>query len=180
MKTFKSIAANKWHFLNFGTVFLTAVKLCKLRKAHCSPPLVGEDNSMVFTSHSVPFPATRDGHWWLEMTPRERQEPFHFLHTSDGKQIPCTACKQKLYFLQSMAAIKVHIFIMPPLFNAPNRTLLLCIGIYYGTFFYNCSNRMNAMLSLGLALSVLPVFFSNSITWLLCCYTQSCFEFVYL
>ena len=32
----------------------------KLRKAHCSPPLVDEDNSMVFTSHSVPFPATRD------------------------------------------------------------------------------------------------------------------------
>ena len=47
-------------FLNFGAVFLNAVKLCKLRKAHCSPPLVGEDNSMVFTSHSVSFPATRD------------------------------------------------------------------------------------------------------------------------
>ena len=53
-------------FLNFGTVFLTAVKLCKLRKAHYSPPLVDEDNSMVFTSQSVPFP---------------------FLHTSDVKQI---------------------------------------------------------------------------------------------
>ena len=48
------------NFLNFGVVFLTAVKSAKLRKAHCSPPLVGEDNSMVFTSHSVPFPATRD------------------------------------------------------------------------------------------------------------------------
>ena len=36
------------------------MKLCKLRKVHCSPPLVGEDNSMVFTSHSVPFLATRD------------------------------------------------------------------------------------------------------------------------
>ena len=47
-------------FLNFGTVFFTAMKMMKLRKAHCSPPLVGEDNSMVFTSHSVPFPATRD------------------------------------------------------------------------------------------------------------------------
>ena len=47
-------------FLNFGTVFLTVVKLWKLRKANCSPPLVSEDNSMVFTSHSVPFPATRD------------------------------------------------------------------------------------------------------------------------
>ena len=47
-------------FLNFGTVFLTSVRMRKLRKAHCSPPLVGEDNSMVFTSHSVPFPATRD------------------------------------------------------------------------------------------------------------------------
>ena len=47
-------------FLNSGTVFLTAVKSCKLRKAQCSPPLAGEDISMVFTSHSVPFPATRD------------------------------------------------------------------------------------------------------------------------
>ena len=47
-------------FLNSDTVFSTAVKSRKLRKAHCSPPLVGEDNSMVFTSHSVPFPATRD------------------------------------------------------------------------------------------------------------------------
>ena len=54
-----------------------------LRKAHCSPPLVGEDNSMVFTSHLVPFP----GHSWLEMAPRERQKPFHFLNTSDGKQV---------------------------------------------------------------------------------------------
>ena len=26
-------------------------------------------------------------HSWLEMAPRERQKPFHFLHTSDGKQI---------------------------------------------------------------------------------------------
>ena len=47
-------------FLNFGTVFLTAVKLCKLRKTHCSPQLVGEDNWIVFTSHSVPFTAIRD------------------------------------------------------------------------------------------------------------------------
>ena len=36
------------------------MKMIKLRKAHCSPPLVDEDNSMVFTSHSVPFPATSD------------------------------------------------------------------------------------------------------------------------
>ena len=50
----------KYNFLNFGTVFLTAVRMMKLRKAHCSPPLVDEDNSMVFTSHSVPFPATHD------------------------------------------------------------------------------------------------------------------------
>ena len=63
--------------------------MMKLRKAHCSPQLVGEDNSMVFTSHSVPFPA---GHSWLEMAPRERQKPFYFLHTSDGKQIHCTHC----------------------------------------------------------------------------------------
>ena len=41
-------------------VFLTVVRMTKLRKAHCSPPLVDEDNSMVFTTHSVPFPATRD------------------------------------------------------------------------------------------------------------------------
>ena len=55
------------------------MKMMKLRKGHCSPPLVGEDNSMVFTSHSVPFPATCDrrsrmaGKWldeWLEMAPR--------------------------------------------------------------------------------------------------------------
>merc|ERR1711915_199443 len=54
------------NFLNFSRLFLTAVRMRKLRKAHCSPPLVDKDNSMVFTSHSV---------------------PFHFLHTSDGKQI---------------------------------------------------------------------------------------------
>ena len=65
-------------FLNFGTVSFTAIKMMKFRKAHCSPPLVGEDNPMVFTSHSVPFP---------EMTPSERQKPFHFLRTSDGKQM---------------------------------------------------------------------------------------------
>ena len=47
-------------FLKFGTVFLTAVKFKKLREAHCSPPLVGEDNSMVFITHLVPFPVTRD------------------------------------------------------------------------------------------------------------------------
>ena len=60
------------------------MKMVKLRKAHCSPPLVGEDNSMVFTSHSVPFPAA---HSWLEMAPHETQKPFNFFHTSDGKQI---------------------------------------------------------------------------------------------
>ena len=56
------IVKTKWqdHFLNLGTVFLTAVNSRKLNKAHCSPPLVDEDNSMVFTTHSVPFPATRD------------------------------------------------------------------------------------------------------------------------
>ena len=74
-------------FLNFGTVFLTTVRLCKIRKAHCSPPLVGEDNSMVLTSHSVPFPATRDlrslvarnGTWWETKT-------ISFSYTSDGKE----------------------------------------------------------------------------------------------
>ena len=61
-KNFDSIMLErlgKYSFLNFGTVFLTAMRMMKLRKAHCSPPLVDEDNSMVFTSHSVPFPATR-------------------------------------------------------------------------------------------------------------------------
>ena len=75
-------------FLNFGTVFFTAMKMMKLRKAHCSPPLVNEDNSLVFISHSVPFPATGDlralvagnGTSW-------EKKPFHFLNTSDGKQI---------------------------------------------------------------------------------------------
>ena len=41
------------------------MKMMQLRKAHCSPPLVGEDNSMVFTSHSVPFPATHGWKWHL-------------------------------------------------------------------------------------------------------------------
>ena len=54
------IELRKIIFLNFGTVFFTAMKMMKLRNAHCSPPLVDEDNSMVFTSHSVAFPATRD------------------------------------------------------------------------------------------------------------------------
>ena len=60
LENFLNAGKGNYHFLNFGTVFLTAVRMRKLRKAYCSPPLVGEDNSMVFTSHSVPFPATRD------------------------------------------------------------------------------------------------------------------------
>ena len=32
-------------------------------------------------------PLVTFGHSWLEMAPRESQKPFHFLHTSDGKQI---------------------------------------------------------------------------------------------
>ena len=32
-------------------------------------------------------PLVTFGHSWLEMAPRERQTPFHFLHTSDSKQI---------------------------------------------------------------------------------------------
>ena len=57
------------------------MKLWKLGKPHCSPPLAGEDNSMVFTSHSGPFPATRDmtfGNLWLERGPRGRQKPFQY------------------------------------------------------------------------------------------------------
>ena len=42
-------------FLNFGTVFLTTVKSGKSRKAHCSPPLVGEDK----------FTVTRGWKWHL-------------------------------------------------------------------------------------------------------------------
>ena len=57
---FVCVALDKRTFLNFSTVFLSAVKMKKLRNAHCSPPLVYEGNSMVFTSHLVPFPATRD------------------------------------------------------------------------------------------------------------------------
>ena len=45
---------------------LNGSEIQEIRKAHGSPPLVGEDNFMVFTSHSV---------------------PFHFLYPSDGKQI---------------------------------------------------------------------------------------------
>ena len=82
----------KVSFHNFGTVFLTPVKLFKLRKAQNSHSLFDKHNSMVFTSHSVPFPATCDLRSWLEIAPRERQKPFYFLHTSDGKQIHCTHC----------------------------------------------------------------------------------------
>ena len=35
-------------------------------------------------------PSVTFGHSWLQMTPRERQKPFHFLRTSDGKQMPIT------------------------------------------------------------------------------------------
>ena len=76
-------------------VFLTAVRMRTFRKAYCSPPLVGEDNSMVFTSHSVPFPATHDlrsllaGNDTLWET-----KTFNFLHTSDGEQI-LIPCEQK-------------------------------------------------------------------------------------
>ena len=52
-------------FLNFGPVFLTAVKSWQFWRAHCSPSLVGLDNSVVFTSYSV------------QLAPRERPKPFH-------------------------------------------------------------------------------------------------------
>ena len=32
-------------------------------------------------------PLVTFGQWWLEMATHERQKPFHFLHTRDGKQI---------------------------------------------------------------------------------------------
>ena len=54
------LVKGKFFFFNFGMVVLTAVSMRKLRKGHCSPPLVDEDNLMVFNSHSVPFPAIRD------------------------------------------------------------------------------------------------------------------------
>ena len=60
MIVFLNKAGKEIHFINLGTVFLTAVKFKKLRKAHCSPPLVGEDNSKVFITHWVQFPATHD------------------------------------------------------------------------------------------------------------------------
>ena len=54
------------------------MKFKKLRKAHCSPPLVGEHNSwvfvychwcekneMVFVSHEVSFPAKSDQRSWV-------------------------------------------------------------------------------------------------------------------
>jgi len=78
----------KYYFLNFGTVFLTAVRMMKLGKAHCSPPLVDEDNSMILLLTPCHFqPLVTFCHSWLEMAPRERQKPFHSLHTSNGKQI---------------------------------------------------------------------------------------------
>ena len=54
----KMMELRKGHFLDFGTVFLTSVRMRKLRKAHCSLPLVVEDNSMVSTSGSVAVQAT--------------------------------------------------------------------------------------------------------------------------
>ena len=38
-------------------------------------------------------------HSWLEMATRERQKPFHSLHTSDGKQI-INSCNQFLIAIQ--------------------------------------------------------------------------------
>ena len=43
----------KFTLLNFGMVFFIAMKMIKLRNAHCSPPLVDEDNSMIFTFGAV-------------------------------------------------------------------------------------------------------------------------------
>ena len=61
------------------------MKMMKLRKAHCSPPLVGKDNSMASTSHLVQFPATVTRGWKWHLV--RDKKPIHFLHTSDGKQI---------------------------------------------------------------------------------------------
>ena len=44
----------------FGTVFFTAMKIMKLKKAHGSPPLVDEDNSMVFVSFRPRLTKTSD------------------------------------------------------------------------------------------------------------------------
>ena len=93
--------------------------MTKLRKAHCSPLLVCEDNLMVFISHSVPFPATRDQSW-LEMAPRESQKPFHFPHTSDGKQILISQLFQLnagkiLYFL--LAKLMFSTIVSPVTFS---------------------------------------------------------------
>ena len=82
-------------FLNFETVLLAAVKSKKLRKAHCSPPLVGEDNSMVLTSHSVPFPATRCWKWHLV------RDKNHFIFFT-----PVTANKYRR-FTVSWVSVKV-------------------------------------------------------------------------
>ena len=87
VRILKTKSPNK-NLLNFGTVFLIVVKSRILRKANFSSLLVGEENSMVFTYHSVPFPATRDLRSLVAgLAPLESLKPFHFLHTSDGKQI---------------------------------------------------------------------------------------------
>ena len=34
--------------LKFGTILFTAIKMVNLRKAHCSPPLVGEGEGAIY------------------------------------------------------------------------------------------------------------------------------------
>ena len=83
-----SLFANKIRFLNFGTVFFTAMKMMKFIKSSLftSTGWWRQFNSFYFTLISH-FPFVTFGHSWLEMTSRETQKPFHFRHTSDGKQI---------------------------------------------------------------------------------------------
>ena len=61
-------------FLNLSSVFCTAMKLCKLRKAHS---LTIQWFLLLTRCHIQPLVTL--GHSWLEIAPRERQKPFLFL-----------------------------------------------------------------------------------------------------
>ena len=62
------------------------MKFGESRKAHCSSQLICQ--ALLFlTPTRYHFKPLVFGHSWLEMAPREGQKPFHFLNTSDCKQI---------------------------------------------------------------------------------------------
>ena len=84
--SFFTASAENEIFFNICTVFLTAMRMRKLRKAHCSPP-------HWLLKKIQWFPLLTQCHYLKplmagkEMTPLKRKKPFHFPNPSDGKQI---------------------------------------------------------------------------------------------